>query len=199
MTKALEGTVALVTGASSGIGEATARALAAEGAKVAVSARRLERLERLAEEIGGERPHRAGDRVRHHRPGAGDRRRRAHRRRARPPRHRRQQRRPDAAGPDRGRADGGVGPDDRPQPQGPDQHHPRRPPPPARRRRGLAARLRRRGQHQLRRRPHRPLRLRRLQPDQVRGRRLQRVLPPGVRQPQGALDARSSPAPSTPS
>jgi NADP-dependent 3-hydroxy acid dehydrogenase YdfG len=52
MTKALEGTVALVTGASSGIGESTARALAAEGAKVAVAARRLERLERLAEEIG---------------------------------------------------------------------------------------------------------------------------------------------------
>ena len=50
----LEGTVALVTGASSGIGEATARALAAQGAKVAVAARRLERLERLASEIGGE-------------------------------------------------------------------------------------------------------------------------------------------------
>jgi NADP-dependent 3-hydroxy acid dehydrogenase YdfG len=50
----LEGTVALVTGASSGIGEATARALASRGAKVAVAARRLERLERLAEEIGGQ-------------------------------------------------------------------------------------------------------------------------------------------------
>jgi NADP-dependent 3-hydroxy acid dehydrogenase YdfG len=52
MTKALEGSVALVTGASSGIGEATALALASHGAKVAVTGRRLERLERLAEKIG---------------------------------------------------------------------------------------------------------------------------------------------------
>ncbi|MDX6609396.1 MAG: hypothetical protein QOF85_1321 [Solirubrobacterales bacterium] len=54
MSTSLDGTVALVTGASSGIGEATARALAGQGAKVAVAARRLERLERLASEIGGE-------------------------------------------------------------------------------------------------------------------------------------------------
>lgn len=51
MTKKLEGKVALVTGASSGIGEATALALAAEGATVAIAARRLDRLEDLARRI----------------------------------------------------------------------------------------------------------------------------------------------------
>jgi NADP-dependent 3-hydroxy acid dehydrogenase YdfG len=47
----LDGTVALVTGASSGIGEATALALAAEGAAVSVAARRRDRLDGLASRI----------------------------------------------------------------------------------------------------------------------------------------------------
>ena len=45
--------VALVTGASSGIGEATVRALAAEGYETVAAARRLDRCERLAREVGG--------------------------------------------------------------------------------------------------------------------------------------------------
>lgn len=48
----VENKVIIITGASSGIGEETARVLAREGAKVVLSARREERLKKLADEIG---------------------------------------------------------------------------------------------------------------------------------------------------
>jgi NADP-dependent 3-hydroxy acid dehydrogenase YdfG len=51
MAGVLDGKVALITGASSGIGAATAVALAREGAAVALGARRVERLEALKEQI----------------------------------------------------------------------------------------------------------------------------------------------------
>ncbi len=51
MADKLDAKVAVVTGASSGIGEATVRALAAEGAAVVAGARRKERLDGLVEEV----------------------------------------------------------------------------------------------------------------------------------------------------
>ena len=54
----LNGKVVLITGASSGIGEGTARLLASNGARVVLGARRTERLQAIADDIdeaGGDR------------------------------------------------------------------------------------------------------------------------------------------------
>lgn len=54
MNQSLRGKVAVVTGASSGIGRAIARLFSAEGAKLAMAARSTEKLDALARDIGGD-------------------------------------------------------------------------------------------------------------------------------------------------
>jgi NADP-dependent 3-hydroxy acid dehydrogenase YdfG len=53
MSNGIEGKVVVITGASSGLGAATARLLSAQSAKLVLGARRLERITALAEELGG--------------------------------------------------------------------------------------------------------------------------------------------------
>lgn len=52
MTKGIENKVVVITGASSGLGEAAARLLAENGAKLVLGARRVDRLQALASELG---------------------------------------------------------------------------------------------------------------------------------------------------
>lgn len=51
MTQNIEGKVVVITGASSGLGEATARLLAQQGAKLVLGARRIDRLQALARDL----------------------------------------------------------------------------------------------------------------------------------------------------
>jgi NADP-dependent 3-hydroxy acid dehydrogenase YdfG len=54
MTDGIAGKVVVITGSSSGLGEATARLLATKGAKLVLAARRTDRLDALVGELGGE-------------------------------------------------------------------------------------------------------------------------------------------------
>jgi NADP-dependent 3-hydroxy acid dehydrogenase YdfG len=51
MTQGIEGKVVVITGASSGLGEAAARHLAGQGAKLVLGARRFDRLQQLAKDL----------------------------------------------------------------------------------------------------------------------------------------------------
>ncbi len=125
----LKDKIVFITGASAGIGEATARAFAAQGARILLCARRSERIEKLAQALEKEYKV-ARSHFQPRRPGPG-RRRQGHRRapgRVAGDRGPGQQRRPEP-GPGQAarRAPQRLGGDDRHQRQGPPLRHPGRP------------------------------------------------------------------------
>ena len=71
MSKNIEGKVVVITGASSGLGEATARFLAAQGASVVLGARREERITRLGGGVDESRRQGRRDKNRRDAPRAG--------------------------------------------------------------------------------------------------------------------------------
>ena len=64
MSTNIENKVVVITGASSGLGEATARLLSAEGATIVLGARRQDRIKALAETLA--RHDRTADRIARH-------------------------------------------------------------------------------------------------------------------------------------
>ena len=68
MSANIAGKVVVITGASSGLGEATARLLSAQGATVVLGARRLDRIQSLADELNAQRRQGARRADRRHRP-----------------------------------------------------------------------------------------------------------------------------------
>ena len=126
MSNNIEGKVVVITGASSGLGEATARLLSAQGASVVLGARRVDRIQSLADELTSQWRQGARRADGRHRPRPGEEIGRRGRADVRAHRRDDQQRRADAAVAARAPQDRRMGPDDRREHQGRAVRHRRR-------------------------------------------------------------------------